>query len=151
MEKAVLKYLIFFIFLSLTAMPSFSQKVQVDKRLNVAFDADYLSRLQSSPSQVTLEMLNFNLDHAWYKADEVIEKKDGFEYLYYRDAVTGERSGKMVDEIDWNNVNIYEFYFEQSGSYRNFYRVGNTDTVLGFYSLIEVADMFNKEKGGNHE
>ncbi|MDR2008980.1 MAG: hypothetical protein LBQ22_00675 [Bacteroidales bacterium] len=150
MKKTLLKSL-FFAFLSLMALSAVSQKVQVDNRLKACFDADYLVNLQNGPSSITLEILNFSLDHAWYKADELKEKIDGFEYLYYKDISTGERSDKRVEKIDWNNINIYEYYFDQGGNNRTFYKIGDTGTIIGFYSLVEVADMFNKEKGRNHE
>lgn len=121
-----------------------------DKRLEKSFDKEYLNNLKNN-SPVTLELLNFGLDHAWYIADEMFEKINDIDYLYFKDITTGEKSTNKVLKIDFNNMNITEYFYEQNLNARTFYKVSDTNIIIGFYSLNEIADMFNKEKGLSHE
>lgn len=127
-----------------------AQAVQIDKRLEKGYDAEYLKRIQAK-TPIILELLNFELDHSWYiEAPEMQQKINDIPYLYYKDPETGERAG-MVESIEIGNVNITEFYVERPYDHRAFYRVGKTNTIIGFYSNKEVSEMFNASKGISNE
>ena len=81
---------------------------------------------------------------------EHCQKIDDFEYLYYKDPETGEKAG-MVESIEIGKVNIAEFYYERPYDHRSLYRVGKTNTIIGFYSNKEISEMFNAMKGYSNE
>ena len=142
----------FFIMLIVTMICGFSyaQTVQIDPRLEKAYSLEHLQRMQKE-TPLILELLNYELDHSWYIAEpEMQQKIDGFEYLYYKDPETGERAG-MVESIEPGKVNIAEFYYDRPYDHRNFYRVGKTNTIIGFYSNKEFSEMYNAMKGYNYE
>ncbi|MBQ2573322.1 MAG: hypothetical protein II575_03805, partial [Bacteroidales bacterium] len=107
-------------------------------------------RMQKN-TPLILELLNYELDHSWYiESPEMLQKIDDFEYLYYKDPETGEKAG-MVESIEIGKVNIAEFYYERPYDHRSLYRVGKTNTIIGFYSNKEISEMFNAMKGYSNE
>lgn len=143
------KFAIALIFLMISSF-SFAQTVQIDPRLEKAFSIEHLKRMQKE-TPLSLELLNYELDHSWYiESPELAQKIDDFEYLYYRDPETGERAD-MVQNIEIGKVNIAEFYYERPYDHRIFYRVGKTNTIIGFYSNKEISEMFNATKGYSNE
>ncbi|MBR5983562.1 MAG: hypothetical protein IK025_07575 [Bacteroidales bacterium] len=129
---------------------SYAQTVQIDPRLEKAYSLEHLQRLQKE-TPLILELLNYELDYSWYIAEpEMQQKIDDFEYLYYKDPETGEKAG-MVQSIEPGKVNIAEFYYERPYDHRNFYRVGKTNTIIGFYSNKEISEMYNAMKGYGNE
>lgn len=129
---------------------SFAQTVQIDPRLEKAFSLEHLKRMQKE-TPLSLELLNYELDHSWYiESSDLAQKIDNFEYLYYRDPETGERAD-MVQNIEIGKVNIAEYYYERPYDHRVFYRVGKTSTIIGFYSNKEISEMFNATKGYSNE
>ena len=129
---------------------SYAQTVQIDPRLEKAYSLDHVKRMQKE-TPIILELLNYELDHSWYiEGPEMLQKIDDFEYLYYKDPETGEKAG-MVQSIEPGKVNIAEFYYERPYDHRVFYRVGKTNTIIGFYSNKEISEMFNATKGYSHE
>jgi hypothetical protein len=128
----------------------YAQTVQIDPRLEKAYSAEHLQRMQKE-TPIVLELLNYELDYSWYIAEpEMIQKEDAIDYLYYKDPETGDRAG-MVQSIEPGKVNIAEFYYERPYNSRVFYKVGKTGTVIGFYSNKEMSEMFNGMKGYSHE
>lgn len=143
------KFAIALIFLMISSF-SFAQTVQIDPRLEKAFSLEHLKRMQKE-TPLSLELLNYELDHSWYiESSDLAQKIDNFEYLYYRDPETGERAD-MVQNIEIGKVNIAEFYYERPYDHRIFYRVGKTNTIIGFYSNKEISEMFNATKGYSNE
>ena len=129
---------------------SYAQTVQIDPRLEKAYGLEQLQRMQKE-TPIILELLNYELDYSWYIAEPEMQQKIGdFEYLYYQDPETGEKAG-MVQSIEPGKVNIAEFYYERPYDHRNFYRVGKTNTIIGFYSNKEISEMFNAKKGYSNE
>jgi len=128
----------------------YAQTVQIDSRLEKAYSLEHLQRIQKE-TPLILELLNYELDYSWYIAEpEMQQKIDGFEYLYYKDPETGEKAG-MVESLEPGKVNIAEFYYDRPYDHRSFYRVGKTDTIIGFYSNKEMSKMFNAKKGYSNE
>lgn len=143
------KYAIVLIILMISGV-SFAQKVQIDPRLEKAYSLERLQTMQKE-TPLNLELLNYELDHSWYIAGEEMQQKiDDIEYLYYRDPETGEKAGR-VEKIELGNVNIAEFYYHRGYDYRTFYKVGNTNVIIGFYSNKEYSDMYNAMKGYKYE
>ena len=129
---------------------SYAQTVQIDPRLEKAYGLEQLQRMQKE-TPIVLELLNYELDYSWYIAEpEMMQTADAFEFLYYKDPETGDRAG-MVENITPGKVNIAEFYYERPYDNRVFYRVGKTDTIIGFYSNQEMSQMFNATKGYGNE
>jgi hypothetical protein len=129
---------------------SYAQTVQIDPRLEKAYSLEHLQRMQKE-TPLILELLNYELDYSWYIAEpEMQQKIDDFEYLYYKDPETGERAS-MVQSLEPGNVNIAEFYYERPYDHRIFYRVGKTNTIIGFYSNKEISEMYNAKKGYGNE
>lgn len=143
------KFAIVLVTLMITGF-SFAQTVQIDPRLEKAYSLEHLQRMQKETPEI-LVLLNYELDHSWYiESPELVQKIDDFEYLYYRDPETGEKAG-MVESLQIGKVNIAEFYYERPYDHRSFYRVGKTNTIIGFYSNKEMSEMFNATKGYSHE
>ncbi len=143
------KYAIVLIILMISGV-SFAQSVQIDPRLEKAFSLEQLQRMQKE-IPLSLELLNYELDHSWYIAEpEMVQKINDFEYLYYKDPETGEKAG-MVESLEIGEVNIAEFYYYRPYEHRSFYRVGKTNTIIGFYSNKEFSEMFNAMKGYSNE
>ena len=136
--------------LLLVALAGFSQQTEPDSRLLSRYDAGYLQQLKEN-SPRTLEILNYSLDNAWYVFTADSDKAEGLPELYFIDESTGKFGNLRVEKINPQNMNIYDFYFEQGYENRTFYRIGDSDMVLGFYSLKEMAEKFNKSKGLSHE
>ncbi|MCF0207205.1 MAG: hypothetical protein HUK15_07245 [Bacteroidales bacterium] len=129
---------------------SYSQTVQIDSRLEKAYNLEQLQRMQKD-TPLILELLNYELDYSWYiESPEMLQKINDLEYLYYRDPETGEKAGK-VESLEIGKVNIAEFYYDRPYDHRVFYRVGKTDTIIGFYSNMEMSEMFNATKGYSNE
>jgi hypothetical protein len=57
----------------------------------------------------------------------------------------------MVESIEIGKVNIAEFYYARPYDHRSLYRVGKTNTIIGFYSNKEISEMFNAMKGYSNE
>lgn len=152
MKKTVLKISTMLIFISIFPVPAvFAQNVQIDKRLEKGYKLEYLQRMQEN-SPITLDLLNFELDYGWFVADESITpKSDDFGYLYYRDKETGEKTSTLVKEIDINNLNIAEFYYEKSANASTYYKIAKSDIIIGFLSLRELAKKYNEVKGLSYE
>ncbi len=143
------KFAIMLIILMISGI-GYAQTVQIDPRLEKAFTAEHLQRMQKE-TPLSLELLNYELDHSWYIAEPKMQQKiDNMEYLYYKDPETGERAG-MVESLEIGKVNIAEFYYERSYNSRVFYRVGKTNTIIGFYSNKEFSEMYNAMKGYSNE
>lgn len=143
------KFVIVLIALILSGI-SYAQTVQIDPRLEKAYSAEHLQRMQKE-TPLVLELLNYELDYSWYIAEpEMQQKVENMEYLYYKDPETGERAG-MVQSLEPGKVNIAEFYYERPYDQRKYYRVGKTSTIIGFYSNKEISEMFNAIKGYSHE
>ena len=143
------KFVILLIALILSGI-SYAQTVQIDPRLEKAYSLEHLQRMQKN-TPLILELLNYELDHSWYiESPEMLQKIDDFEYLYYKDPETGEKAG-MVESIEIGKVNIAEFYYERPYDHRSLYRVGKTNTIIGFYSNKEISEMFNAMKGYSNE
>ena len=129
---------------------SYAQTVQIDPRLEKAYSQEQLQRMQKE-TPIIIELLNYELDYSWYIAEpEMSQKIDDIEYLYYKDPETGEKAG-MVQSLEKGKVNIAEFYYSRPYDSRSFYRVGNTGTIIGFYSNKEISEMFNATKGYSNE
>jgi hypothetical protein len=127
-----------------------AQSVTFDERLLVRYDNEYLQNLsQNSPE--TLELLNYSLDHAWYVEKGLEEKYSTIQELYFMDTEIGEKSKLTVKSVNFEDINIYNYYFEQGLNNRTFYKIGNSGIVIGFYSLSEMAEMYNEEKGLSNE
>ena len=143
------KFNIMLIILTMSGI-GYAQTVQIDPRLEKAYSAEHLQRMQKE-TPLILELLNYELDHSWYIAEpEMQQKIDDMEYLYYKDPETGERA-EMVEKIELGEVNIAEFYYERPFDRRIFYRVGKTNTIIGFYSNKEISEMYNATKGYSYE
>ena len=141
--------LIILMFLVISGI-GYSQTVQIDPRLEKAYSLEHLQRMQKD-TPLILELLNYELDYSWYIAEpEMLQKIDDLEYLYYKDPETGEKAG-MVQSLEKGNVNIAEFYYERPYDHRSYYRVGKTNTIIGFYSNKEISEMFNAMKGYGNE
>ena len=141
--------LIILMFLVISGI-GYSQTVQIDPRLEKAYSLEHLQRMQKD-TPLILELLNYELDYSWYIAEpEMLQKIDDLEYLYYKDPETGEKAG-MVQSLEKGNVNIAEFYYERPYDHRSYYRVGKTNTIIGFYSNKEISEMFNAMKGYSNE
>ena len=129
---------------------SYAQTVQIDPRLEKAYSLEQLQRMQKE-TPLILELLNYELDYSWYIAEpEMLQKIDELEYLRYRDPENGEPAG-IVENIEIGKVNIAEFYYDRPYDHRCFYRVGKTNTIIGFYSNKEISEMYNAKKGYNNE
>lgn len=141
-----LKRVIVLIALTATSYGLLSQAIEIDERLKACYSDEYLINLQEkSPS--TLDILNFNLDNSWFIAgDDITSKKDSFDYLYYIDPETMEKSENRVENIDINNVNISKYFIEREYDRYVFYKIGDSDLIIGFYSLKKVAELYNKSK-----
>ena len=143
------KFVILLIALILSGI-SYAQTVQIDPRLEKAYSLEHLQRMQKE-TPLILELLNYELDYSWYIAEpEMQQKIDDLEYLYYKDPETGEKAG-MVQSLEKGKVNIAEFYYDRPYDHRSYYRVGNTNTIIGFYSNKEISEMYNATKGYSNE
>ncbi len=143
------KFAIMLIILMISGI-GYAQTVQIDPRLEKAYSLEHLQRMQKE-TPLILELLNYELDYSWYIAEpEMQQKIDDLEYLYYKDPETGEKAG-MVEKIELGKVNIAEFYYERPYDSRAFYRVGKTNTIIGFYSNKEISEMYNATKGYSYE
>jgi hypothetical protein len=136
--------------LMVIALLSFGQSVTPDERLSVRYDKAYLDQLAEN-APVTLKLMNFSLDHAWFIEEGLEEKYESLPQLYYINPETGEKSDTPVRSFNAADFNMYACYFEQGLYNRTYYRIGNTGIVVAFYSSAEVAEMYNKEKGLSHE
>jgi hypothetical protein len=134
----------------IVALSCVAQSVTPDERLLVRYDNEYLQNLsQNSPE--TLELLNYSLDHAWYVEKGLEEKYSTIQELYFMDTEIGEKSKLSVKSVNFENINIFNYYFEQGLNNRTYYKIENSGIVIGFYSLSEMAEMYNKEKGLSYE
>lgn len=147
MKRTILKSLMLltlvFAVLSLLQAQSL---LQPDPRLKKGYESEYLELLrQNYPS--TLEILNFELDNAWFIAGpEIAPKAETMEYLYYRDPITGDKTDERVEETNVENINICEYYYDKKYDSHVFYKIGDTGVIIGFYSVLEMAKKFNSSK-----
>lgn len=144
-----MKTLSLFLFISiiLTSNIVMSQSsIEPDKRLKAIYSETDLIRMQTHNPE-TIDLLNFQLDNSWFIAgEEILPKVQDAPYLYYLDKETGQASDIRVEQIDPNNLNVAEFYIEKDFNRHVFYKVGNSGTIIGFYSTKEFAKIYNNYK-----
>lgn len=122
------------------------KSVVPDQRLKQIYSDEELARMNAN-SNTTIEYLNFCLQRSWFLADEsVMEKVQNSPYLYYVNQETGLKSDIMVTSVNFENFNVLLYYSEPAYDKRVFYRIGDTGYVIGFYSVKELAEMYNNEK-----
>jgi hypothetical protein len=126
-----------------------AQTIHADSRLLEKYDQEYLTELLTNAPR-TLDYLNFSADNAWFIAEGLDEKYESLPKLMYINKQTG-YEGEAVESIDFNNLNIYSFYFEQGYQHRMYYRVGETGYIIGFYSIEELSALYNQQKGLRYE
>ena len=127
----------------------FAQSISADSRLFEKYDQEYLNELSINAPR-TLDYLNFSADNAWFIAEGLGEKYESLPELMYINKQTG-YEGEKVEDIDFDNLNIFSFYFEQGYQHRMYYRVGETGYIIGFYSIEELSALYNQQKGLKYE
>lgn len=120
--------------------------IEPDQRLKAIYSEQDLIQLKNNSPEI-VDLLNFQLNNAWFIAgEEVLPKVQDSPFLYYIDKESGQASDIRVEEIDPENLNIAEFYVERDYNKHVFYKVGNSGVVLGFYSIKEFTNMYNNYK-----
>jgi hypothetical protein len=140
-------YLFLFLAFILTSNIVLSQSnIEPDQRLKAIYSEQDLIQLKTNSPEI-VDLLNFQLDNAWFIAgEEVLSKVQDSPYLYYIDKETGQKSDIRVEEINPDNINIAEFFVERDYNRHVFYKVGDSGVVLGFYSIKKFTDMYNNYK-----
>lgn len=99
-----------------------------DQRLYECFDAGYIDHIKNNSPQL-LQYLNFSLDNSYY-LDEVPTEKD----LFYEN----------IPAFDVANFNVFKLNLKKQKSLRTYYRIGNTNKLIVFYSEDEFAKKLNE-------
>ncbi len=127
-----------FIFMSvvfnLNAQNSFDlQSVKPDSRLVDAFDLSFVNRIQKENPALVL-YYNFYLDSAYYISVLPADKNEFLSNL---------KSIDVDDNIETSEINILMYKLDLNFEQRSYYRIGNSDRVMIFYSGKELNEKFN--------
>ena len=119
--------------------------IEPDKRLNSKYSQEYLTNLIHNNPE-TLEYLNFCLDHSYYIITDDNHKLGDCQPLVPIDNSTKQIADNYLVSGDITKFNYLDYKFEISYNERSFYRIGNTDNIVVFYSSKEMAEKFNNYK-----
>ena len=132
MKKIILSNLLF---LSVFA---FSQ-ADYDIRLNAKYSNEYIQNL----SDDKLNSIEFSLDNIYFLEDN-LEKNAFLPELYKINNSTKEVIEIPVNNVDFNNFNILEYYYVQYYDTRNYYKIGDTGKTLVILSMKEYTSKLNE-------
>jgi hypothetical protein len=133
------------VFLSFSVRIIAQNEIKPDERLFVKYSQDYItSMLKNNPEN--LDYLNFCLDNSCYFIADGSDKFANSPKLTLFDNQTKSATQNVVESIDKSNFNILNYDLKLSYSQRTSYRIGNSNQVVVFYSLKEMADRYNKFK-----
>ena len=71
------------------------------------------------------------------------EKSEALPYLYYFDK-ENKTQGNLVESVDMENINIYEYDFHREYESSVTYRIGNTGKAIVFVSKKKLTHAFNQ-------
>jgi len=130
------------------ATHSMSQQIiNVDSRLSVVYDQDYINDLlQNNPQE--LEYLNWYLDNSYVIVFAGQDKCAQMPYLKYINP-EDKSIGENVMSIDEENFNIFLYSFERQYDKKSHYRIGDTGYAVIFESHLKLAENFNKYQNEN--
>ncbi|MBI5541576.1 MAG: hypothetical protein HY951_16060 [Bacteroidia bacterium] len=133
------------VFLSFSVRIIAQNEIKPDERLFVKYSQDYISSmLINNPENI--DYLNFCLDNSCYFISEGSDKFVNSPKLTLFDNQTKSSTQNVVESINKSSFNILNYDLKLSYSQRTSYRIGNSNEVVIFYSLKEMADRYNKLK-----
>lgn len=107
----------------------------IDDRLLVKYDHDYLQQLQEN-HPVLLQRLNYYLDHAWYIMD------------YPKEKATTDLPSITIENIE--EINILQLEKEQQlqrdPQKQMVYKIAKTDQVLVYHSAKKFNQNFDQRR-----
>lgn len=137
--------LLLVVFLSFSLNIIAQNQIKPDERLFVKYSQDYISgMLKNNPEN--LDYLNYCLDNSCYFITDESDKFKDCSKLTLFDNQTKSSIQNVVESIDKSNFNILNFDLKLSYNQKTPYRIGNTNEIVVFYSLKEMADRYNKFK-----
>ncbi|HNQ67573.1 MAG TPA: hypothetical protein PKN32_04295 [Bacteroidales bacterium] len=118
------------------------QTLNVDSRLSVVYNQDYINNLiQNNPQE--LEYLNWYLDNSYAIIYPDYEKLQGNAYLKSFNPIT-KTEGDIITNLDYNNINVFYLSFVRPYDKDAIYRIGDTGDAIVFFSSKKLAKLFNQ-------
>jgi len=116
--------------------------VNADSRLLKKFSQERINHLSNNKPEV-LEKEIWMLDNSF---DIIVVSNEKAATLNPLNSFSAENKtiGNDVQDIDLNDFNIYEVYFERYDDKPSKYRIGETGKVISFHSFQKITDEFNK-------
>ena len=116
-----------------------------DERLYVKYSQNYISNLlENNPEMINY--LNFTLDNSCYFVSDGSDKFVASQQLKLFDNNLKTLIDIPVNSVNKSEFNVLKYDIQLNYTQRTTYRIGNTNEVVVFYSLKEMADRFNKLK-----
>lgn len=119
----------------------------IDTRLLLRYDAQYLEQIAEQQSQI-IDQLNFYLDHSYfvYSEENIPEEKlqdfpDIFDYV-----IEGLSAEVLKDQLSEETFNAFCFDAPRSEKMNKAYRLGDTNKLIVFYSTQEFMEMYNEQR-----
>jgi len=118
---------------SASAQKKSSELFTPDKRLIDCYDSSYIEMLQKkNPSLIMY--YNFFLDSSYYVVDLPLEKQNFVNNL---------ESLELGEDEDINCINVLKFGVKLDFEKITFFRLGNTDKMIVFYSGEKLFEKYN--------
>jgi len=119
----------------------------IDTRLLLRYDAQYLEQIAEQQSQI-IDQLNFYLDHSYfvYSQENIPEEKlqyfpDIFDYV-----IEGLSAEVLKDQLSEETFNAFCFDAPRAEKMNKAYRLGDTNKLIVFYSTQEFIEMYNEQR-----
>ena len=113
-----------------------------DSRLLEKYQEQDLQNIQiNNPHKI--DYLNYSLYNGYLIIDIDSEKSEALPYLYYFDK-ENKTQGGLVEVIDVNDINIYEYDFRREYKTSVTYRIGDTGKAIVFVSKKKLIHAFNQ-------
>ncbi len=118
--------------------------VQPDPRLSTRYSSDRIQNwMENAPS--ILELKNFELNYGYeftqMPDDKVLDLPQLRTFDYQN-----KTAGAIVNDIEQEGFNLYMYQYDRAVDKANYYRIGNTNTVLIIPSSKKLAEMFNESR-----
>ena len=134
-----MRFLFLIVIVSITNF-SYSQST-IDSRLTDIYSTEYIQSL----NQNRINVLEYELDHSYFIIDNY-EKNESLPNLYKINIQTKEVIEESLTIDDLNNFNVLNYAYEKKYDNRTYYKLGNTDKTIVFYSIKEFTQNYNLTK-----
>ena len=119
----------------------------IDSRLLLRFDAQYLEQIAEQQSQI-IDQLNFYLDHAYFVKSDVVFPQEKLQYFpdIFDYVIEGLSEEVLEDQLSEETFNVFCFDAPRAEKMNKAYRLGNTDKLIVLYSTQEFIKMYNEQR-----